>query len=117
MNLEKLREICAALPGTTEDVKWGADLCFCVGEKMYAVTGVEGGGGMSLKATPEDFERLIGLDGIEPSPYLARYGWIRLHESHGLADDEVADLIRTSHRLVAAKLPAKVRKALGVPSR
>ncbi len=47
MNLEHLRKYCLSFPGVTEDVKWGNDLCFCVGEKMFCVTGVDGGGGFS----------------------------------------------------------------------
>jgi predicted DNA-binding protein (MmcQ/YjbR family) len=32
MTLDGLRQMCRALPGATEDVKWGQDLCFCVSE-------------------------------------------------------------------------------------
>jgi predicted DNA-binding protein (MmcQ/YjbR family) len=38
MNIEQLRKFCLSFPGATEDIKWGADLCFCVGEKMFCVT-------------------------------------------------------------------------------
>ena len=41
MTLDALRQICRALPGVTEDVKWGHDLCFCVGGKMFAVVNLE----------------------------------------------------------------------------
>ena len=41
MNIEQLRKYCLAFPGATEDVKWGSDLCFSVGAKMFAVTGVD----------------------------------------------------------------------------
>jgi predicted DNA-binding protein (MmcQ/YjbR family) len=49
MNIEELREFCMALPGVTEDVKWGNDLCFSVGKKMFTVTSVDGDGGISVK--------------------------------------------------------------------
>jgi predicted DNA-binding protein (MmcQ/YjbR family) len=42
MNIEALRKFCLSLPAVTEDVKWGADLCFSVGGKMFCVTSMEG---------------------------------------------------------------------------
>ncbi len=114
MELETLRAVCRALPGTTEDVKWGADLCFCVGEKMYAVWGLDEGG-LGFKAEPLEYARLIGIDGVEPSAYLARYNWVSLKAPHALSDAELADLVRTSHALVAARLPRKLRVSLGIP--
>jgi len=41
MTIESLRKYCLSFPGATEDIKWGADLCFCVGAKMFCVTGVD----------------------------------------------------------------------------
>ena len=41
MNIEQLRKFCLSFPGATEDIKWGADLCFCVGAKMFCVTGAD----------------------------------------------------------------------------
>lgn len=111
MDLEALRAVCATLPGTVEDVKWGGDLCLCVGGKMYAVTGLEGGG-LSIKVPPEEFEALCARPGIEPAPYLARYQWVKLDESYEASDPAVAEWIRTSYALVRAKLPKKVRDAL-----
>ena len=62
MKLEALRKFCLALPHATEDVKWGDDLCFCVGEKMFCVTGLESPeSGISLKCTPEAFADLVEL--------------------------------------------------------
>ena len=41
MDVEKLREVCLSLPGSTEDVKWGNDLCFSVGQKLFCVSSME----------------------------------------------------------------------------
>ena len=50
--------------GATEDIKWGADLCFCVGAKMFCVTGADSiSGGLSIKCTPEKFAELIEREG------------------------------------------------------
>ena len=112
-DLEDLPVICRALPGTTEDVKWGADLCFCVAGKMYAVTGLESGG-VSLKTTPETFAELVQRPGIEPAAYVARYHWVSLAEDPlPLPTEQIAELVRESYALVRAKLPKRVRDALG----
>jgi predicted DNA-binding protein (MmcQ/YjbR family) len=41
MTLDTLRHVCLALPGTTEDLKWGQLLAFCIGRKMFAVVNTE----------------------------------------------------------------------------
>lgn len=112
MELEALRAVCKALPGVTEDVKWGGDLVFSVAGKMFAVFGLETGG-LSFKAAPETRDALLDEDGVRPAPYLARHGWVLVDEPHSLPDDRLAELIRASYALVVARLPRKVREALG----
>lgn len=110
MNLEQLRKFCLSFRGATEDVKWGADLCFCVGEKMFCVTGADSmAGGMSLKCTPEKFAELIEREGIDPAAYVGRYKWVRISDLDAVSNDELKDLISTSYQLVRDKLPKSVR--------
>ena len=114
MNIEQLRKFCLALPGATEDIKWGADLCFCVGEKMFCVTGADSiQSGLSLKCTPEKFEELIEREGIDPAAYVGRYKWVRIEDLDAVTPAELKDLIRESYQLVFAKLPATARKSIG----
>ena len=113
MNIEKLRKFCLSMPGTTEDIKWGADLCFCVGEKMFCVTGADSSsGGVSIKCTPEKFEELIEREGIDPAAYVGRYKWVHIADLDAVTPNELIDLIAQSYRLVFDKLPPKVKKAL-----
>ena len=112
MYIEQLRDFCLSLPHATEDIKWGSDLCFCVGEKMFAVTGVDSNGTLSFKCTPEKFAELTERDGIIPAPYVARYHWVRLEKPDALAETELKDLISNSYQLVFDKLPPKLRKTL-----
>ena len=112
MNIEQLREFCMSMPHVTEDVKWGADLCFCVGEKMFAVTGLDSSGEVSFKCTPEKFAELTERDGIIPAPYVARYHLVRVEKPDALAETELKDLISKSYKLVFEKLPPKIRKTL-----
>ena len=101
------------MPGATEDIKWGADLCFCVGAKMFCVTGADSiAGGMSIKCTPEKFEELIEREGIDPAAYVGRYKWVHIADLDAVTPNELIDLIAQSYRLVFDKLPPKVKKAL-----
>lgn len=113
MNLEQLQKFCLACPGATEDIKWGADLCFCVGEKMFCVTGADSiVGGLSVKCTPEKFAELIEREGIDPAAYVGRYKWVRISDLNAVSNGELQDLISTSYQLVRDKLPKGVRDKL-----
>jgi predicted DNA-binding protein (MmcQ/YjbR family) len=79
MDLEQIRKFCLSLPHVTERVQWGNDLLFCIGDKMFAVAGLDAKypTKLSFKCTPEKFAELVELDGIIPAPYVARYHWVR----------------------------------------
>lgn len=113
MNIEQLRKFCLSFPGATEDVKWGNDLCFCVGAKMFCVTGVDSNdSGISVKCTPEKFAELTERDGIDPAAYVARYHWIHIKNLDAVTADELKSLIGKSYQLVFDKLPSKIKKAI-----
>ena len=113
MNIDQLRQFCTELPGVTEDIKWDHDLCFSVGKKMFAVTGVdEAEGGISVKTTPEKFAELTERPGIRPAHYVARYHWITIEDEKAVSSDELRQLIRESYQLVFDKLPAKIKKSI-----
>ena len=113
MNIEQLRKHCLSFPGATEDIKWGADLCFCVGAKMFCVTGADSSnGGMSIKCTPEKFSELIERPGIDPAAYVGRYKWVRISKLDAVTPDELKALIEKSYQLVFDKLPPKVKKTI-----
>jgi predicted DNA-binding protein (MmcQ/YjbR family) len=114
MTLETVRTICRAMPAVTEDLKWGADLAFCVGGKMFCVVNTEPPHQMSFKCTPEDFSELVERDGLIPAPYLARAMWV---QQTALADEaldrrELTRLLQTSYDLVVAKLPKSKRPGI-----
>jgi predicted DNA-binding protein (MmcQ/YjbR family) len=113
VNIEQLRTFCLSIPGTTEDIKWGADLCFCVGAKMFCVTGADSiSGGISIKCTPEKFEELIESEGIDPAAYVGRYKWVHITDLDAVAPIELEELITQSYQLVFDKLPPKVKKTI-----
>lgn len=113
MNIEDLRKYCLSFPGTTEDIKWGADLCFSVGAKMFCVTGADSiVGGVSLKCTPEKFDELIEREGIDPAAYVGRYKWVHIADLNSMAPSELKSLIEKSYQLVFDKLPPKIKKTI-----
>ena len=111
MTLDTVRTICLAMPGATEDLKWGADLAFSVGGKMFCVVNTEPPHQMSFKCRPDDFAGLIEREGLIPAPYLARAMWV---QQSGLAGEvldrhELQQLLQKSYDLVVAKLPKSRR--------
>jgi predicted DNA-binding protein (MmcQ/YjbR family) len=113
MSIEFLRKLCSRLPGTTEDIKWGNDLCFCVAGKMYCVTALDGPFKTSFKSDDEDFVTLTERDHFIPAPYLARNKWVMAEKSSALTKKEWEFFIRKSYDLIAAKLPKKVQREIG----
>ena len=113
MNIEEIREYCLSFPGATEDIKWGADLTFCVGQKMFAVTGMEStADGISMKSTPEKFAELTERPGIRPAHYVARYHWVTVENLDAVTTDELKNLIKHSYRLVFDKLQKKPKDSI-----
>ena len=110
MTLETVRTICRALPEVTEDVKWGADLCFCVRKKMFVVVNLEPPHQLAFKCTPESFGELVERPGIIPAPYMARNMWVQEQELGGALDRrELEMFVKKSYELVVSKLPKSRR--------
>ena len=114
MTFDSLRKYCATLPGATRDIKWGADEVYSVGQKMFAVFGIDEGKstGVSFKVDDDRFLELTDRPGIEPAPYLARAHWVALRDARALPDGEARALVARSHALVLAKLPRKLQAAI-----
>jgi predicted DNA-binding protein (MmcQ/YjbR family) len=111
---DEMLDFCRSLPGSTEDVKWGAHLVFSVGDRMFAMFDVGESDVVRFKVEPGLFPILTREPGIEPSPYLARQSWIKLDHTRVLPAGSLQDLLRESHGLVAAKLTRRLRRELGI---
>jgi predicted DNA-binding protein (MmcQ/YjbR family) len=113
MNLESIREYCLTLPHATEMIQWVDHLLFKVGGKMFAIMALEPQDNvLSFKATPDQFFELQELDGVIPAPYMARAQWLALERFDALRDDELKELLATSHRLIYEKLPKRLKESL-----
>lgn len=117
MTLESLRKFCTRLPHVTEDIKWGHDLCFLIGGKMFAVASLDKTEGhcVAFKCIPEDFAALVEISGIVPAPYMARNHWVMLERFDALRDAEIEDYVHKSYAIMKAKLTKSAVAELGKP--
>jgi predicted DNA-binding protein (MmcQ/YjbR family) len=115
MTLESIRKFCKRLPHVTEDIKWGHDLCFLIGGRMFAVASLDKTEGhcVSFKCTPEEFTELVEVSGIIPAPYMARNHWVTMERFDALRDNEIEDFVARSYAMVKAKLTKSALAALG----
>jgi len=109
---KQLEALCGRWPGVTMDVKWGADLVFSVGTKMFAVMPMDGGH-IAFKVPDDRFLELTDQPGIIAAPYLARARWVSVVEPERFSTHELSDHVRTAYGLIRAKLTKKHQAELG----
>ena len=118
MLLDDYNAYCGSLPKTTHVVQWGGAHVWKVGGKVFAICWDEGVAGLhvTFKCSPLSYDVLKEQPGCRPAPYLASRGmkWIQRTSTESLDDDGLRAYIAESHRLVAAGLPKRLRKELGL---
>jgi predicted DNA-binding protein (MmcQ/YjbR family) len=119
MDNERVRAFCLSLPHVSETVNWGHHLVFWVGEReaggrMFAMTDLDGTGyGVLLfPCGAERFHELVEIEGIVPSPYLAKAHWVTLLRWNVLRPREIEEELRHAHALIFEKLPKRLQKKL-----
>lgn len=113
MSRTLVNTICAALPGSVWSDPWGGGHdAWKVGGKLYAVVGAVEGNGLNVKCPDSDSAAfLIEMGRALRAPYF-HASWVRI--PFGLvADDEMADSLRTSYGVIRASLSKKAQVALG----
>ncbi|HQQ97062.1 MAG TPA: MmcQ/YjbR family DNA-binding protein [Cyclobacteriaceae bacterium] len=116
MTIDTFTAICRQLPSVTEEMKWGNDLCFMVGNKMFCVIIPERPVKVSIKVLDEEFTELSDRIGIIPAPYAARYKWILVEDVTVFKKSEWKHYINQSYNLVRSRLPKKLQRELGLGS-
>jgi predicted DNA-binding protein (MmcQ/YjbR family) len=113
---EPQRAFAATLPAATDDNKWGADLVYSVGAKMFCVFLLRDrlAASCSFKVDDDRFLELTSVPGVIPAPYLARAKWVHVQAGHRLAVADLNALIQRSHALVAGKLTRRLQQQLGL---
>ena len=60
MTTEDIQTICKKMVAVTEDIKWGHDLVFSIGAKMFCVVGIDNiPVTASFKVTEEVYQRWL----------------------------------------------------------
>ena len=115
MTIEDIQQICRQLPGVTEDIKWEHDLVFSIGGKMFCVVGLDQTPtSASFKVTDAEFDEICAWPGFKPAPYVAKYKWVWIEDIRKMKKADWKKYVQQSYELVKEKLPAKLRKQLGV---
>jgi predicted DNA-binding protein (MmcQ/YjbR family) len=118
VTLAEYNTFCAALLRTTHVVQWGDAHVWKVGGKVFAIAWDGGTAGVlvTFKVSPLSYDILKEQPGCRPAPYLASRGltWIQRTGRQSLDDRALRDYLAESHRLVAAGLPKRVQRNLGL---
>ena len=110
MNIEDIRAYCLSLAKATEDLKWGNELCFCIGGKIFCMMPLEGELSITFKVRPDEFEELSIREGFKPAAYLARAKWVTLKDISVLNRRELEAFIKQSYDLISKKAPKQKKK-------
>ncbi len=118
MDTDRFNAFCESLPASTHVVQWGAHDVWKVGGKVYVIAGTQENGhfAASFKVSDMGWEVLRDHPDCRPAPYLASRGlkWIQYYRGDAMGDDELLDLIRDAHRIVASGLSKKKQRELGL---
>ena len=118
MTPRQIDKFCASLPATTRIVQWEGVAVFKVGGKMFCLIAPadHSVGRISFKSAPEHYEALSRSPGFRPAPYLARAKWVSVDDPSTLTAPEMKAYLRRAHAVIAAALPRKKQRELGLQS-
>ena len=116
MDLERVRELCLAMPGVEEDFPFDEDtLAFKVlGKKIFLLTNVERyPSAINVKCRPELAVTLRErYPAVQPGYHMNKKHWNTIVLDGTVPDDELAELIQLSYELVTARMTRADRQAL-----
>ena len=100
--LKRLRQICAALPKSSEVIAWGHPN-FKVANKTFAsFENYRGEWAIAFKAEREHQQFLVNTDArFYVSPYAGKHGWVSMKIGAGIDWARVKMLIAEAYRLTA----------------
>ena len=116
MKSADLEKFLLSLPGAALSIQWGDDRVFKVGGKMFCLIAPESHsiGRISFKSAPEHYDALSRSPGFRPAPYLARAKWVSVDDPGALTDAEMKAYVSRAHAVIAAALPKKKQRELGL---
>ena len=103
--------LCAALPGATLTFPFGERTAvYKVGGRIFALTGVDRGDSINLKAEPQDVTGLVDTyDAVSRGYHMNKKHWVTVRLDDSLPPGLLAELIEDSYDLVVDRLPARDR--------
>jgi predicted DNA-binding protein (MmcQ/YjbR family) len=117
MTPKAFESYCLKLPAATKVVQWEGTSVFKVGGKMFALARgfvTRSGHGYMFKVSDMAYAMLIEQGLGRPAPYLARAKWVQLIDDDTLSDAELKGYLDRAHAMIAAKMPRRIRKELGL---
>jgi hypothetical protein len=108
VTIDELRAFCLALDGTHEKETWGdadhaGDVTFRVRDKIYLITGQDGGGASIRTDKAQQADLLAAFpEAVSFAPYVGRFGWVSI-DLNTLDPDIVRDVITSAWRRTAPK--------------
>ncbi len=113
MDIEKLRDFCLSLPGTSEGIKYGDQLCFMVAGKVFCSSNTKNLDKAAFKVREEELEEMCDRPGIQPAPYGgAKFHWVQVTDFECLDTQEWEHYLKQAYELVREKLPKKIQATL-----
>ncbi len=114
MNIEELRDYCLSKKGVTEPFPFDeVTLVFKVGNKMFALTNLDGEPSVNLKCDPE---RAIELreqhSSIIPGYHMNKTHWNTVIMDGAVSDKLIYELVEHSYNLVFESLPKIKRERI-----
>lgn len=102
--LEKVRNICLALPEAVEIIDGFGHNTFKINGKSFVISG-EGDKGFSLsfKSDRETQEILLQNERFFKTPYIGHHGWVSIQNPNMDDWDELTDLIHEGYLRAAPK--------------
>ncbi len=107
--IQRLREMCLALPATFEKEAWGECTFRVTGGSMFAMTDNHHHGSQHIavwvKAPRDVQEMLVHADGKRffVPPYVGSKGWLGVRLDYKVDWDELGDILREGYELSAPK--------------
>lgn len=109
MDIEKLRDFCLSLEGTTEDLKWGDNLCFMIEEKIFVLCNLSEPLHVCVKVNVDDFDSITSRNGVQQAFHMAKRHWVSIDGFEAISPKLMQEMILNSRALVLNKLPKKLK--------
>ena len=121
MTMDELRAFCLGLAGTHEKETWGdaehaGDVTFRVKDKIYLITGQEGGSASIRTDKAQQTDLIAAFPGsAKVAAYVGRFGWVHVELAgpDGLDDEVVRETVRSAWRRTIPKSMLRELEASG----